>query len=100
MINEVLSLMLALVAGSGLGVIFFGGLWLTLLNLPTTRRPLLLTLGSLAGRMGIALLGFYLIMDGSWQRLIACVLGFFLVRQVFIRWLKPAPAASVAVEQQ
>jgi F1F0 ATPase subunit 2 len=100
MTNELLSITLALVSGVGLGAIFFGGLWLTLLKLPTTRWPLLLALGGLIGRMGITLIGFYLVMGGSWQRLIACVLGFILIRQLFIRRFQPTQSTPVSVEQQ
>ena len=100
MANELLGLALALGAGIGLGAVFFGGLWLTLLKLPAARWPLLLVLGSLVGRMGITLIGFYLVMNGSWQRLIACVVGFVLMRQLVIRRLQPTQSAPVSVEQQ
>jgi F1F0 ATPase subunit 2 len=81
------------------GAIFFGGLWLTLLKLPSARWPILLVMGSMVGRMGITLISFYLIMDGSWQRLAACVLGFILMRQWLIRRLQPAQSISASVEQ-
>ncbi len=89
MMNEIPALAIALAAGAGLGLVFFGGLWLTLLRLPSARRPALLALGSLAGRIVIAVGGFYLIMDGSWQRLLACVVGFLLARQWVMRRLSP-----------
>lgn len=90
MTNDVLGLILALVIGMGLGGIFFGGLWLTLVRLPAARRPVLLALGSLVGRIGITVLGFYLVMNGSLLRLLACVLGFILMRLVMVRWLGTA----------
>lgn len=95
MMQEMFSLAVALAAGAGMGAIFFGGLWLTLLKLPTVRWPILLVMGSMVGRMGIVLIGFYLIMNGNWQRLIACVLGFILMRQLLIRQLQPAQSISV-----
>ena len=87
MASELAGLALSLVVGMGLGVIFFGGLWLTLVKLPTTRWPVLMALGSLMGRIGITVLGFYLVMDGWWPRLLACVLGFIVTRQLMIRRL-------------
>ncbi len=99
MINEMLRLAVALAAGAGVGAIFFGGLWLTLLRLPTARWPAVLMMGSMAGRMGIALVSFYLIMDGRWERLVACVLGFILMRQWLIRWLRPTRSISASVKQ-
>lgn len=100
MMNELPGLLLALVLGAGLGLFFFGGLWLTLQKLPTTGQPVLLVLGSLVLRMSVAVVGFYLVMDGSWLRLLACVLGFFLMRQLLIRWLRPSPPSSSLVRQQ
>jgi F1F0 ATPase subunit 2 len=100
MMNEVPGLALALIIGAGLGAIFFGGLWLTLLRLPTTRWPLPLALGSLVGRTAVIVIGFYLIAAGSWQRLIACLLGFILMRQLLIRWLQPAQLKPLPLKEQ
>ncbi len=100
MMNDILQLVLALAAGAALGAVFFGGLWLTLQQLPTTRRPVLLAMGSLIGRTAIILVGFYLVMDGNWQRLLACALGFILMRQLLIRWLQPGGTRSLSMDQQ
>lgn len=99
MTNEVSAIALALLTGAGLGVVFFGGLWLTLLKLPTTRWPILLALGSMIGRMCITILGFYLISDRSWQQLVACVAGFILARQLLIRRLRPVSSGSQPIKQ-
>jgi F1F0 ATPase subunit 2 len=95
-VNELPGLVLALAVGIGLGVVFFGGLWLTLLKLPASRWPTLLMLGSLVGRTAITLAGFYLVMDGNWQRLLACVLGFVLARQLLIRRFGPVQVVRPA----
>lgn len=99
MTNDILQLALALGAGAILGALFFGGLWLTVQILPTTRWPVLVAFGSMMGRIGVAVLGFYLIMDGSWQRLLACLVGFILMRQALIRWLRPPQTRLQAVDQ-
>ena len=73
------------IAGIGLGLLYFGGLWLTVRALSTVRRPGLLTLGSFAGRMAVTLVSFYLIMGGHWERLLAALLGFLLTRGMLVR---------------
>lgn len=95
MIHELPGLVLALAIGSGLGAVFFGGLWLTLVKIPGSRWPMLLVLGSLVMRTAITVIGFYLVMDGNWLRLLACVLGFILVRQHLIRRLSPVQVTAV-----
>ncbi len=76
---------LCLVVGVGLGVFYFGVLWLTVKKLPGSQCPGLLALGSYLGRLAVVLAGFYLVMDGHWERLFASVSGFFIVRAVGIR---------------
>jgi F1F0 ATPase subunit 2 len=68
-----------------LGLFFYGGLWLTVNRLATTNHPVLLSLGSLMVRMGVALAGFYILIDGRWQNAIAAVLG-FSVGRVVLSW--------------
>jgi F1F0 ATPase subunit 2 len=81
------SLILAFCAGAGLGGFFFGSLWFTVRQLPTTGWPVRLMVGSYFGRMAIALLGFYLIMQGDWQRAIAGLVGFIAARFMLMRRL-------------
>ncbi|CAN5357069.1 ATP synthase subunit I [soil metagenome] len=83
--NETLTLVLASVAGGALGAIFFGGLWWTVRKSVTSGKPALWMLASLLLRMGIALAGFYLVSDGDWQRLLACLAGFVMARQIVMR---------------
>lgn len=82
--------LLAFLAGAALGSFFFGSLWLTIRQLPTTAWPVRLIIGSYFGRMAIALLGFYLITQGDWQRAIAGLLGFIAMRFLFVRRLQPS----------
>jgi len=84
--SEAMWLVLASLAGVGLGMVFFGGLWWTLKKGITSRRPALWFTGSLLVRMGLALTGFYLVSDGHWQRLLLCLFG-FLVARVVTTWL-------------
>jgi F1F0 ATPase subunit 2 len=96
MMSELPGLGLSLAVGMALGGVFFGGLWWTLVRLPTTRWPIPLALGSLTGRTGFTVIGFYLVTDGSLARLLICLLGFILMRHLLIRRLGSVP---VPVEQ-
>ena len=101
--NEALALALSWVAGGMLGAIFFGGLWWTVRKGVSAKHPALWFLVSLLVRMGVALVGFYFVSAGHWQRLLLCLLGFVTAHGV-VTWLtrsapsqtRPAPEASHA----
>lgn len=78
----------ALVIGIALGVFYFGGLWLTVRSVTKVQRPAMLVFGSFLGRMGIVLLGFYLVMNGRWERMVAVMAGFLLARMLLMRRLR------------
>jgi len=75
------------VIGSLMGLLYFMGLWQTVRKLPESPKPYRLVLYSYFGRLAMALGGFYLFLNGPWERLAAVVLGFFTVRTVLIRIL-------------
>jgi len=81
---------IGLLAGSALGLFFFGGLWWTVQRLPGARRPFLYSFASFAVRAVITLGGFYLVALGSWERLLGCLIGFLVIRMVLMKWLTPA----------
>ena len=83
--NETLILVLAWLAGGGLGVMFVGGLWWTIRKGVSSGRPALWFFGSVLLRMSIALAGFYLVAHGHWERLLVCLLGFFIARLLVTR---------------
>lgn len=89
--GELFPLMLALAAGMGLGMFYFGGLWLTVRRLPTARWPAFLSLLSFFARLGVVLFGFYLVMGvgGHWERLLVCLFGFLVVRVILVRLWGP-----------
>lgn len=88
--NEIGTLVLALVAGIFLGGIFFGGLWWTVQKVVSSPHPALWSLGSLLLRTSVALTGFYLIAHDHWERLLGCLLGFILARLMVIRLTRAA----------
>ena len=89
-----IAIALSLAAGLGLGLAYFGGLWLTVRRVATTRRPVLLFAGSFVLRTALVVAGMYLVMNGSWQRMLACLAGFIIVRQVMVSRLRPDGAAQ------
>lgn len=82
MMNNMLSLVISLMAGVLIGMLFFYGLWWTVQKIVTSERPALWTVGSMGLRMIATLAGFHFVSQGSWERLLACFLGFFLARMI------------------
>lgn len=84
--NEPLTLVLAWVAGGALGALFFGGLWWTVQKGTSSPRPAPWFLGSMLLRTGAALVGFYFICGGRWERMVLGLVGFLMAR-VAVTWL-------------
>lgn len=95
----VLSLLASFVAGAGLGFVYLLGLWYTVRRQATLKHPAPWLMISVLGRLALLLGGFYLVMAGSWQRLLACVLGFIVVRLILTRRLGPKAFARGEVAQ-
>ena len=89
MMNETVSLAMALATGVLLGGMFFGGLWWTVRKSISSKQPALLFLGSLLLRTSIVLAGFYFITRGHWERLLVCLLG-FVVARLIVTWITRA----------
>jgi F1F0 ATPase subunit 2 len=85
-------LLVAFFVGMGAGLLYFGGLWWTVRRLPTARQPALLTLGSFFVRTGLSLAAFYFASGGQWQRILASLLGFIIVRVFLVRRMRSSPA--------
>jgi len=77
----------ALLAGSFLGVVFFGGLWWTVRKGIVSENPALWFLGSLILRTALILAGFYYVSQGHWTRLAACLAGFLIARIILVKRL-------------
>lgn len=83
-----ITLLLSLLTGVGLGILFFGGLWLTVQRLQAAAHPKAFLAGSFAGRVGAVMLGFYLVLTwsgGGWVPVAVCLIGFMLARLVLVR---------------
>lgn len=89
MTEQILFVFSTFIPGVMLGIFYFGSLWITVRQLPTTAYPIRLFIGSFIGRMVVTLFGFYLVMDGQWQRVLICVGGFIISRILLIQFLQP-----------
>ncbi len=82
---EAMTLVLAVLAGLVLGAFFFGGLWWTVNRSMVSPQPGLLILGSFLSRTAVVVGGFYLALQGGWQSLVTCLVGFLVSRVLVTR---------------
>jgi F1F0 ATPase subunit 2 len=98
--TEALRLISSFIAGLLLGAFFFGGLWWTVRKGVESERVALWFFGSMLLRTGVVMLGFYLLLDDSWQRMLAGLFGFFIARLIVTRLTReaeqPRPSAKEA----
>lgn len=87
---------LALLAGGALGTFFFGGLWWTLRRGLASPQPALWLGPSLLVRIGVTVAGFYVVGQGDWHRLLACLTGFVIARFIVTAWLPTRSTAGTA----
>ncbi|MGR9114952.1 MAG: N-ATPase subunit AtpR [Gammaproteobacteria bacterium] len=92
--NDNLMLALAFGAGALLGGFFFGGLWWTVQKGIKSRRPALWFFSSMLLRTAITLAGFYGVAADQWQRFLACLAGFIVVRFIVVRLTRSWPIKS------
>lgn len=90
------ALLTALMLGSGLGLLYFGGLWITILQFSRTTQPILLMWISFLLRLGTVLGVFHLILqigvrDHLLAPLLLTFLGFLGARNFLITSIIPRP---------
>lgn len=84
-------------AGGGLlGLLFFGGLWLTIRKSINSKQPWLWFLSSMIIRTTATVTGFVMIAGGSFVRLLCCTVGFFAVKLIMIRLNRPGEEPETA----
>jgi len=99
--NEKLFMIVSLLTGVVIGSVFFGGLWFTVKKGMTSKIPALWFLGSFVFRMGIVLLGYYLILqNGSWLNGLICLTGFIVARFIVIRQTRIFDAKATIVKEE
>jgi F1F0 ATPase subunit 2 len=96
-LNDACLLALAALAGAMLGLMFFGGLWWTLRRAAVSPRPALWVGPSFLLRIAVATGGIYLVGDGVWPRLAACLAGFILARMAALRLTARRPPGGAGV---
>jgi F1F0 ATPase subunit 2 len=85
--------------GFGLGIFYFTCLWFTVQHLTRTQHPVLLIVSSGVARLSVALLAFYFLIGGHWERIIIALLGFLLARTLLIaRWRPQTRLADLGLE--
>ncbi|HOO37869.1 MAG TPA: ATP synthase subunit I [Deltaproteobacteria bacterium] len=85
--GETLYLILSFSAGMALGAFYFLSLWKTLQKITDIPSPGFVMLKSYLIRTSVVLAGFYLVMDGHWQRAVAALVGFVVMRMILTRRL-------------
>ena len=95
--NEIINLLPALFAGAVLGIIFFGGLWLTVQKGLPSKKSALIFILSFIIRMAITLLGFYYVGGNNWQKMLICLAGFLIARTVVTRFTKKMNYSKTAL---
>lgn len=98
--NEMIYLMMVFLAGFVLGILFFGGLWLTVKKVVISQRPALWLIGSFLIRVSITLIGFYYLSQGSWKNLLVAVSGFIIARTLIIYGTKSLEGNPIQFKKQ
>ncbi len=97
--DDALPLLLACAAGTGLGAVFFGGLWWSVRRGLSSTQPALWFAGSALLRTTLALTGLYVVSSGHWGRLLACLLGFVIARTAVTRLTRPSGGHHVRARE-
>jgi F1F0 ATPase subunit 2 len=91
--SDLLALASSLALGLALGIVYFGGLWLTLRILFSQSSshglPAIVMLSSFTVRSCVCLFGFYLIAPGGLDFLASCLAGFVIVKAAAVHWWRP-----------
>ena len=76
--------LLYFIIGLGLGLFYFGGLWLTIKNMNQVRSPIVLTLGSYILRIAaVIFILIYIARQGEWENILILLVG-FIVSRIFL----------------
>ena len=92
--NEALVFLWIICAGAGLGLFYFGTLWLTVQRMGSQRNPALwLVLGFLV-RVSLTLGGLYWLFGDRIIRIALAMGGFLIGRTILIKYLGPDMGAK------
>ncbi len=101
----IIALLIIWCIGFGLGVFFFAGLWWTVRKGLFSAHPAAWMLSSLLVRMGLTVGGFYLVLlsdlgGAVWQRLLFCLLGFWIARMLITQIIRAVEAKSMVLSKE
>jgi F1F0 ATPase subunit 2 len=91
---EVFGLLVPTAGGAVLGLLYFGGLWVTVRRLPAARHPGLLMLASFLVRTALVGAGFVALLAGEPLRLAVALVAFLAVRILLVRRVRPPLAVG------
>jgi len=95
--TDVPTVALGLLAGSALGVVFYGGLWWTVRRVSgRVVGPWLV--GSFLLRALIVLAGFFAVARGPWYGVAACFAGFLAARVAVTRFTRSGYASAASTQ--
>jgi F1F0 ATPase subunit 2 len=94
--SSISTLIIPFVLGGLIGWVYFSGLWETVRRLPEAKSPHGLMILSFAARTLFALGGFFILIDGQWERMVASVAGFLIVKAVLVFSLGRIPKSFSA----
>jgi F1F0 ATPase subunit 2 len=87
-------LIIAFFAGLALGVFFSLNLWSSVKKMTDIQTPWHILFMNFVLRMGVVTAGFYIVMNGHWERMMAALAGFVLMREILVRRLGRNPSVS------
>jgi F1F0 ATPase subunit 2 len=90
------SILVALLAGIALGGFYFGSLWWVVRRVAMAKCSKWWLAAGFVARAAITLAGFFLVMNGRWERAALCMVGFLLARSLVLRQLRPPRPALTA----
>jgi F1F0 ATPase subunit 2 len=92
--NGTYYIVFAFAVGLALGAFFSLNLWSSVRRMTDDETPWYILYGNFMLRISVVLLGFYLVMDGHWERMMAALAGFVLMREILVRRLGKSPGVS------
>ena len=92
--NKTYYIVFAFAVGIALGAFFSLNLWSSVQRMTDDKTPWYILYGGFMLRISVVLLGFYFVMDGHWERMIAALAGFVLMREILVRKLGKSPGVS------
>jgi F1F0 ATPase subunit 2 len=92
--NPWLLLVFSFFGGALLGAFYFHSLWNTVKKATDEGKQGIFLVTGYFIRTAVVLAGFYMIMSGRWERIVAALIGFILMREIMKYVLGRQKAAS------